>query len=270
MVAASAEAKSRAVAVDQLWYAAFAAGSGSSFTRAVCAAVCVCPLVPSPTLGPDFAFPCGFTFRKKLCAKLSNALEFSSAIEPDHVPSLRIATNWSDVAGSSATYATSLQRKPFSAFQSSTVSLQISQLSLFLSPSRYATSPYSLIAKKASSGPQVTILGGPARQPEGVSHDCSVSSRVTGRFDQRMNVVSQAMYESEGPNDTRRCCDGASLDNTFCRRAGIEAPQAMLGAPEESLNERIQESLEGPMDAWNKSVEAYVGPGAIMTREPTW
>lgn len=130
------------------------------------------PLVFSCVLGGgDLDLDFGFARRKKLCAKEVSALELSSEMEPDHVPSFRIATNWSGVVGSSAMYATSFQRKAFSVFQSSTVSRHIAQSSFFLSPRRYATSPYSLIAKNASSGPQVTILGGPARHPEGVSHD---------------------------------------------------------------------------------------------------
>ena len=202
-VAASAEAKRSAVESDHCAYAACIA----EFKAAESAEVDVEPLLCAPPwpvcscgLGGDseldLGFSCGFCFenrRKKLCAKASIAAEPSSAIDPDHVPSFLIATNWSAVVGSSATYAISLHRNPVSPFHSSTVSRQMLQSSLLLFPIRYATSPYSLIAKNASAGPQLITLGGPARHPEGVSQDCSVSSSLSGRLVQRIKVESQAM-----------------------------------------------------------------------------
>lgn len=64
-----------------------------------------------------------FALAKKLKAKSSSAASFTSSILPAHVPSLRIAMNWSGVVGSSVMNARSLHEKPFSAFHSSTVSL---------------------------------------------------------------------------------------------------------------------------------------------------
>lgn len=72
-------------------------------------------------LGFDLCFD--LARAKKLSANSSRASSLMSSIEPAHVPSLRMAMNWSVDVGSRAMNARLLHRKPFSLFHSSTVSL---------------------------------------------------------------------------------------------------------------------------------------------------
>lgn len=154
-------------------------------------------------------------------------------MDPAHVPSLRIAINWSESRGSRLRYAMSFHLNPSSSLHSFSVSMSgVSSSSTSFSPMRTTISSYSLTAKHEPFTFHVMALGAPALQPEGVSHDCRHISTSEGKLYHRMNVGSQAIYErsmedfcEEEPRKTRRCCDGVRDSRIRTRLGGVAVPQ---------------------------------------------
>lgn len=115
----------------------------------------------------------------------------------------------------------------------------------------------------------MTILGGPTLQPAGVSHDCNASSKLVGKFAQRMSSGCHMMNESLGPRNARRCGECHVLARMVCNLCGMLGPQRSEFLPAPSLQLRIQELGAAPRvaqwtsETWLLTMRSCSGVGRL-------